>query len=144
MALAFYDSSQTLIDASNPIRTSHNGFVGESDEVLFHIRNDSTDRYYEEISVEIEDLEGYGTTPEYEHKGWSFKLLYGSRRPTEKEWDMATSMAPLLVPDLGDDTGGDDTTYLPIWLRIYVPGGTRAQYRPDYSLKITAIEKVVP
>lgn len=143
MSLAFFNDAFDEIDDLNPLWTSHNGFHGEASEIQFFIRNDDENRYYESIQVSLSSSASYDVTGEYGTLGWSFKLIPGSRRPTEKEWDAATSLAPVSLGTLGDTDAGDASTLLSVWLRVFVPGRTPAQYRNDFRVVLTAQEKVV-
>jgi hypothetical protein len=143
MSLKFFDTNFDELSSSNPLWTAHNGYYGDASEVQFFVRNDSANHYYEQIQVQLTSSGSYDVTGEYGTSGWSFKLVPGSRRPTEKEWDAATNMAPVTLGSLGDTDAGDTTTLLSVWLRVFVPGRTPAQYRNNYVLSLSAQEKVV-
>ena len=143
MSLAFFNDAFDEINDFNPLWTSHNGFHGEASEIQFFIRNDNEDRYYENIRISLFSPEGYDVTGEYGTLGWSFKLIPGSRRPTEKEWDAATNLAEVSLGNLGDTDAGDTSTLLSVWLRVFVPGRTPAQYRNSFRVLLNAQEKVV-
>lgn len=141
--LKIFDSLFNEVTSENPMWTSHNGYYGDASEQQFFVRNDNVNRYYEQIQVSLSSTGSYDVTGEYGTSGWSFKLIAGSRRPTEKEWDAATNMAPVVLGTLGDTGAGDTNTMLSVWLRVFVPGRTPAQYRNNYVLTLSAQEKVV-
>ena len=143
MSLQFYDINFDLIDDTNPIISSHNGFGGDSTETMFFLRNSNILRYYENIRVSVTQTAEEDVTGEYGVSGWSFKLIKGSKRPTEKEWDVATNMTYVDIEGLGTTGEGDTSSYIPLWLRVYVPGRTPAKYKNGYNIYCSAIEKVV-
>ncbi len=142
MALDFYDDSNALANiGSGEIRESMNATVGSISETKIYIRNDNTGRYYTNISVAVnQDTGTFGAS------GFSIKLYYGSRQPTEAEWDAAPVNTPIIIPDIGTLAVGDDTTFHPFWIRAFCPAGfSLSQLRSDISFVCTFKEdNVVP
>lgn len=136
MSLQFYDDAQAFW-AGGIMRKSFNATTGSVVEQLLHIRNDNNAVYYTNIVVSVNENTGlYGTS------GFSIKMLSGSRQPTEAEWASGTSS--LNLADIGAAGAGDNTTYLPFWVRMYCPAGfTLAQTRDDFSLTFAAVENPV-
>ena len=140
MALDFYNDSNTLASiSSGEIRESMNATVGSISETKIYIRNDDTGTYYTNISVAInQDTGTFGAS------GFSIKLYYGSRQPTEAEWDAAPVNTAINIPDIGVLTAGDDTTFHPFWIRCFCPAGfSLSQLRTDISFVCTFQDHVV-
>ena len=141
MGLAFYDSTKTLFSGS-PLKTSHNGRLGGADEKLIYIRNDDGTRYYTNITLTqsndaLDDSGEFGTT------GWGVKFIYGERRPTEREWDDVPSSNTVNIPDIGSTSAADTSTYHPIWVRVYCPGGEPEQERDNQNIDVSFYERLV-
>jgi hypothetical protein len=132
MSIAFYDDA---LAPATTFRTSFDGNLGGSAEFQFYLRNDDITRYYTSVTVTLTDAAL--------SSGWTAKLLSGSRRPTEREWDNVAVNATLALSDLGTTGAGDTSTYLPVWARIYCPGGTPAQERAEQTLTFSAYERMV-
>lgn len=141
MGLKFYDDTQTLFGAE-PLRTTHDGQVGGSDEVLVYVRNDDAGLYFTNLSVAAE-VNLYNDWGEFGDTGWGIKLLYGERRPTEAEWDLVRSGDSIVLPDIGDTSAADTSTYYPVWVRVYCPGGEPAQIRDNLRLRLGYYARVV-
>lgn len=136
--LALYDENYNLLeqtDVSSIIRTIHNGKPGGADHRKLHIRNDDSSTYYTDlIAVYVNELnEDYGVLGS---TGWSVKLLYGSRQPTESEWDSVQSGDSIELPDIGNTQAANTYTYFPFWIRVYCPGGSPAQVREGQEIRI--------
>ena len=96
MGLAFYDSGLSAF-TTDPLRTFHDGHLGGSYEVLVYVRNDDANKYYtnNQVFIELLSYDDYG---EYGASGWSAKLMYGARQPTEAEWDIVRSGDSISIP----------------------------------------------
>jgi len=139
MGLQFYDSNQ------DPVAKgifSINGRWGGLQEQLFFIRNDDPGRYYSNVSVVVLGSV-YDALSEFGSSGWSVKLLYGQRRPTEAEWDLIRSGEALELPDIGTTSAADTSTYHPIWVRAYCPAHEQATIVETYSLELRFVSHVV-
>lgn len=142
MSLAIYDEGQDLLGPLSPVRTMHNGHLGGAAEHLLYVRNDDPANYYTGLQIGVvSDI--YDAAGEAGDSGWSFKFMYGERRPTEAEWDVVRSGESVTIPDIGTTEAADMHTYHPIWLRVFVPGDTGAQYRPNYTVELKGIIKKV-
>lgn len=135
MGLAFYDD-QLVVFSTNPLRSFHDGHLGDVHEQLIHIRNDDSALYYTNLTLEPEVSGGPNT-------GWSIKLAGGTRRPTEAEWDIIEPDSLVNLDDLGDTSAADTSTYLPVWVRIVCPGDEPAKILENQSLKLKAYERNV-
>lgn len=139
--LAFYDEDFALFNG-NPLRTVHNGKPGGADDKLLFIRNNDESNYYTDIVVSYENLnaDDYG---EVGSTGWAVKFLYGTRRPTEEEWDSVRGGQSIGIPDIGSSSAADTYTYHPIWVRVYCPGEAPAQIREGQTIRVWFNEKLV-
>ena len=120
-----------------PMRSFHNGHVGDAHEQLFFIRNQNPSKYYTNVKVTPIFTGGYTDDGEFGSSGWGIKLMYGKRQPTNQEWDMIDSGASIFIPDIGTCEAADTFTNHPVWVRIYCPGGEDAQIRENMQLDIT-------
>lgn len=136
MGLSFYDADEVLLSGANPLRTFHDGRLGGAFEQLIYVSNDDPTVYYTGLEVLLVSDGGYDEEGEYGTSGWSFKFHHGERQPTEAEWDTIRSGTTVSLPDIGTTDAADTSTYLPVWIRTYVPGNIAAQYRTGYTVKI--------
>jgi hypothetical protein len=141
MALAFYDSDLVAL-ATDPLRTFHDGHLGGSYEIMVNIRNDDVAKYYTNNQVFIELL-SYNDFGEYGTSGWSAKLMFGARQPTEAEWDIVRSGDSISIPDIGTTLVADTSTYHPVWLRIFAPAGNVAQIRDNQRIRLFYFERAL-
>jgi hypothetical protein len=137
--LQVYDADLVLLTA---LRSQFDGQLGGDAVQLFHIRNSDALKYFTNISLVyvpgVTNADGV-----WSDTGWSIKYLYGTRRPTELEWDSISSAQSVVIPDIGDTNAGDDSTYHPVWLRVYCPGNLDAHRRLGHTLKISYQDRVV-
>lgn len=143
MGLSFYDAEEVALGSLAPIRTQHDGRLGGASEQLIYISNDDPTLYYTGLQISLVSTGGYDEEGEYGSSGWSFKFHYGERQPTESEWDTVRSGVLVDLPDLGTTDAADTSTYMPVWLRVYVPGNIGAQYRTGYTVKIDGYPKLL-
>jgi len=134
MALSFYDDGKVIFGVAK-LRTFHDGHLGGSQEKLVYLRNADVGKYYTNITVHLavtsyEDVGVLGTT------GWGVKFIYGERRPTEDEWDQVRAGDAIALPDIGSTTLADTSTYHPIWVRSFCPGGEPAQLRENQTIQV--------
>lgn len=141
MGLEIYDSTQTLY-VGRPFRAVVNGFTGGSYEEQVYLRNDDVTAWYTNITVSASGSV-YDTNGELGTSGISFKFMYGERRPTEAEWSYVISGTAIVIPDIGDNTLADTSTYHPIWVRIYLPGNTAANIIDTFSINVGFLPRVV-
>lgn len=139
--LNIYDREHNLFNG-NPLRTVHNGKPGGSDEKIICLRNDDATNYYTDLVVSYSNTlqNDYGSNGS---TGWSVKFLYGSRQPTEEEWDAVSAGQSIAIPDIGTTLAADTYTYHPIWVRVYCPGNSPAQIREGQKVQIFYNEKKV-
>lgn len=142
MALYFLDKDFVEIDNS-PIRTSHDGYIGQADQVLFFIRNRNPSVYYRNISLTPKFRETYTSSENFDSSSWSVKLYYGTIQPSEDEWDKVFSGETLNIPDIGSIEAPDTFTNHPIWVRVYCPGNTEAQIKENIFLELLYNEEKV-
>lgn len=137
--LGFYDSDR---NALSTFRSVFDGQLGGDSVQKIYVRNTSVLKYY--TNVVLSFLPGnYNDNGVWDDTGWSVKFLYGERRPTEAEWDSVLSAEPIQLPDIGNTNAADDSTYHPIWIRVYAPGNQDAHRRTGHSMQLTAEDHVV-
>ena len=140
--LIFYDEAYEAFD-TNPLRSFHNGHIGNFHEQIFYLRNRDPSVYFSEVIITPEMVGGYNDSGEFGLTGWGIKLMYGKRRPTETEWDIVRSGESIQIPDIGTTEASDTFTNHPIWTRIYCPGKTDAQIRENMQLNVSYFLKKV-
>ena len=69
--------------------------------------------------------------------------VYGTRRPTEAEWDLVRSGDGIQIPDIGTTEAADTSTNHPVWVRVYCPAGEPADIRESMQVKVTYYERLV-
>ena len=142
MALTIYDKELQPFNA-DPLRTFHNGYLGQAHEELWYLRNHDSSVYYTNIILTPEFIGGYNDAGGFGTTGWSVKLIYGKRRPTEMEWDLIRSGDALTIPDIGTTEAADTYTNHPIWIRVYCPGAEPAQLRENMQVKVSYFIRMV-
>ena len=121
----------------NPVKTTHDGVLGETRETILYVRNDNATYWYDNISIEATSQSGAIPT------GWVIKMRGGTTQPTEAEWDAIAVGNTIVIDDIGEAGVADTTTYSPFWYRIEIPAGTTAQTRQVITLKLLYTENVV-
>lgn len=142
MALHFFNQDHEQFDPGDTFRPFINGYAGGSHEEIIYIRNDSALRWFSNVRVSV--VSGpYDAEGELGASGFSFKFMYGERRPTEAEWDSVESGAALELPDIGDVDAADTSSFVPFWLRCGVPGGTAAQINESFTIRLSCLPRLV-
>lgn len=138
--LKLYNKSFEIFETGDVIRAVLQAYNGISHDILVYLRNDDESVYYTDILVSLDsDLaSGYLT-----EDGIFVKFLPGQAEPTEREWNMVLPAESLPLDDIGDNIAADTYSYLPFWIRIYIPGKTAAQYKSLGDLKIFYTERKV-
>ena len=134
LSIKFYDEDKVPMNL-DPLRSQHDGHVGAVYEIKVYTRNIIAANYHTNVQLSL--IGALGST------GWSIKFIEGERQPTEAEWDNVTSGATLSMTNIGSTAAGDTSTYFPVWIRVYCPGGTAAAINTDYSFQIDALERSV-
>lgn len=132
MALIYYDADKNPL-GSTPLRSFHDGLNGSAHEQKFYIRNTDSTKYYTNITLTPQ----FGIEEDYAdlgNSGWSIKLMYGERQPSEIEWSYVRSGDSISLPDIGNTDAADTSKFYPVWVRIYAPGGTDAKVRTSTKI----------
>lgn len=139
--LSFYDEDQNLLDV-DPLRLAFDGRLGGPQITKVYIRNNDAGRYYEYVRVRSESTNSDDFGP-LGNTGWSIKLIFGEREPTEAEWAEVSEVAELQLPDIGDTTAADTFTYYPVWIRVFCPGNQSARIRRNSKLIVRSFSTPV-
>lgn len=139
MGLQIYDVDKELF-GENPFRAFADGHLGGSYEELIYLRNDDSDKWYSHISIMLEGDKHLG---EFGETGFSFKFIFGARRPTEAEWDAVMPNMPVGLPNIGSSLEANTHNYFPVWVRVFVPGGTPAMIKDNLTIALTFYERLV-
>lgn len=143
MSLVFLDKNMKSFNG-DPFRSFHDGYSGEVFEDKIYLKNLDKSRYYTQITMEPKFKNSYQEdSGELGNTGWSIKLMYGERRPTEEEWSAMPPAAIISIPDIGDKSRADTIRKHPIWIRIFCPGNTGAHIKKNIYLELEYYEKVV-
>lgn len=143
MSLVFFDKKMKAFN-EDPLRSFHDGYSGEVFEDKIYIKNLDKTRFYTEITAEPKFKDAYQQdTGEYGNTGWSIKLMYGERQPTEEEWAYVPPASIISIPDIGTREKADTIRRHPIWVRIFCPGNSRAQIKKNIFIELQYYEKVV-
>jgi len=108
------------------IRTSHNGFTGETVIKSFVISSISNEHYYNNIELLIDKVAGE-TIEEgslFHSKGWTIKLIESADEPTEKQWSYALPNTKISLSSIGTETAGNTDARIIVWIRMHCPGHT--------------------
>lgn len=132
------DGAQT-----NPVQSSHDGTNGEIVEKKLYLRNDNTNFYYENITLETRPARKVRVgDPNYPEAFIGFKVINQDIQPTESEWLAVESGNMEVFDNIGSETEGD-TAYKPFWVQISFPAGIRVQTIIDVSLSLDRKESPV-
>lgn len=142
MSLVIFDKEMKAF-SGNPLRTFHDGYSGQVFEEKFYLKNLDKSKYYTEIELEPKFRSSYEDTGEYGNTGWSIKLMYGERRPSEEEWSLTPPGSIAVVPDIGNEKKADTIRRHPVWIRVFCPGNTKAQIKENMYIDVSYYEKVV-
>ena len=108
------------------IRTSHDGFAGETVIKSFVISSISDEHYYNNIELLIDNVAGETIEDGnlFHSKGWTIKLIESPVEPTEKEWSYALPNTKISLSSIGSETAANTNTRIIVWVRIHCPGHT--------------------
>lgn len=140
--IEFYDENMEKFE-SNPLRFTHDGHLGGTKDILIYLKNNDLTLYYTGVVLNATSTIYNDIVSEWGETGFGIKFLYGSRRPTETEWDQVKSGESISLPDIGSTEAADTANYYPIWIRTIVPGKTSAQIKTNMGIKISAYTKEV-
>ena len=141
--LNLLDTEGSPYGVSTPVQSFHNGVVGGAYDQLVYVRNTDPSKYYTSVQLLAENLGDYNDAGEWGTTGWGVKLIYGSRVPTELEWDAVDADSTLVLPDIGSTEAADTFTNHPVWVRVYCPGAEPAQIRESMQLKMRCVQREV-
>ncbi len=142
MGIAIYDDEQNALTEIDRFRPFVNGYTGRSFDQLIYLRNDDVSKYFTNVTVSI-IASTYDANGEFGESGIGFKFIYGERRPTEAEWDIVETGAPISLPNIGEEGSADTSTYYPIWVRTIVSGGTNAGINDSFTIRVSYLARVV-
>jgi hypothetical protein len=138
--LNFYDSNRDLSVANV---TSHIGNIKSIHETVMYLRNNDPARYYTGIRVYAEAYGG-DELALLNAEGWTVKMIAGDRRPTEAEWGALPNFGQYVdIPNVGNDSVGDTSTYQAFWLRVVAPATAAAGFRQWTKLRWAAVQGTV-
>ena len=141
MSLIILDSD--LQPVTGPFVTEHNGFTGGQQEFVFYFKNQFPEFYYENIRLRVE-MPDLNIGDLFSESGWSVKLKFGSEQPTEKEWGNVIVNNEIILPvDIGSSEVANTESLFPVWVRVFCPGHTDAQYKTDINLSLKYFKKIV-
>lgn len=140
--LKFLDEDLSPLDNLS-LRSFHDGHAGGAHEQIFYVTNPDPAVYYANIELTPILVSTNQNIEEVINLTWSIKLMYGSRRPTEEEWDFISNGQKLTIPDIGTSESADTVVNHPVWIRIFCPGGETAQINEDFNLKLTYFVRMV-
>jgi hypothetical protein len=104
-----------------PLRFTFDGSAKGAISQRFYVRNDNTNKWYSNISVDVVPGAAWMTDGSL---GWSWKLYPGYHEPFPEEWIETTEGSVLSLSDIGTATLTDVSTFLPFWIRIESPDNT--------------------
>jgi hypothetical protein len=148
MSLGIYTSANpnTSIsedgDHTSDFLASFNGRLGGVQEKQIFVRNDASDKYYENIALSMFSDET-GSVYFDGSIGYVWKLYAGAVVPNELQWQAILPNNSISLADLGNNLLADTSTYLPVWVRIEVPKNQPVQTILDIRFKLNADEFII-
>lgn len=144
MALAIYDENQAVL--STNLHAYVDGVSGGVYEFKVFVRNDQILNWYTNVTLEyqVNGASGWFDPATSRVNVKMFTPSSSSQsgtRPTSRDWAAITPSDSLSLPDIGSNVAGN-TSYIPVWIRVFVPGRTDAQTL-NHGLRLTATELVI-
>lgn len=127
---------------TEPISITADGVTGSTIIRRYYVRNDDTSKYYTNIEV-FPTVNGGPDIISGALPGFEWKLIEGDLQPLEDQWTITPPGNNISLADIGEVGNGDQTTYLPFWLRVETPRGVDVQSFEGVSLDISADENLV-
>lgn len=128
---------------TKPFAVTFDGRIGGYKEIKLFLRNDDPTRYYTNLVLSLEDLEGAPVTSRPE-VGFAWKLSYGDTKPTFNDWNNTPAANMLTISDTIGAVGNPDTsTYLPFWVFIQTPAHLDAQVFTGVKFVVEGNEALV-
>jgi len=126
-----------------PLTFTFDGRVGGAIDKKIYLRNDDPYRWYDEISLQAVDTNGYSMADGTEG-GFYWKLAQTDMELHPLEWELISSGNSISIADaLGSDLQGNVTSYIPIWVRVAIPKGLPIQVIKDIVIRISAREHYI-
>jgi len=143
MALAIYDEDEVLL--SSTLHAKVDGASGGVYEFQVKIINDNINRYYTGVQLDyLQDglADWYDPATDRINVRMFTPILADQTgtRPTHLDWAGIAPADTLALNDIGE-IGAGTLTAVPVWIRLFVPGGTDASLL-SHGLKLTAEEQV--
>jgi hypothetical protein len=133
----------TIFSTTSPFTLTFDGKTGGSLEKCVYLRNDDTTKWYSSIQVEVVDNSGNDIT-DGTRLGWEWRLKESNLPLMIDEWDEITPGNTLsIVSSLGSSIKTDTVTFLPIWIRVMIPGNQRIQVIDNVVFRIMATESLI-
>jgi hypothetical protein len=133
----------SLFTSSNPFTVTFDGRLGGKIDQVIYIRNDNKDRWYSDIVVYPQHVDGEDI-PLFEEDGYFMKMMEKDIAPVEEEWAAPVEgQGVFLSESLGNSSFGDIVTFVPVWVRIAIPEGWRIQTIKNIMFALTATENLV-
>ena len=108
------------------IKTSHDGFSGETIIKSIVISSLSDEHYYNNIKLIVDTIadERLLNGELFHSKGWSIKLKESFDEPTERDWGYVFPNTDISISDIGSETSGNTDDRKIVWIRLHCPGHT--------------------
>lgn len=130
------------VTVANYIASPHDALNGSWFTQKLYVRNDSALTYYEDIALSIV-ITGTPVPSNVSPEGIVYQLFAGDIEPTVQEWHRLPFHNTIDLGDLGAVGVPDTATYLPFFLRIYVPGNSDIGRVNEAVVHIAAMERAV-
>jgi hypothetical protein len=144
MALAIYDENQTLINSS--LHGYVDGVSGGVYEFQVFVRNADVTKYYTGVQLKYlvdgaPDWFDPATSRINVRMHTPISSGQTGTRPSAFDWKAIIPSDTVALPNIGNSSGAS-SAYYPVWIRVFVPGGTAAR-NFTHGLRIVATEAVV-
>lgn len=128
---------------TNPVQSTHDGTNGEVVEKILYLKNDDSNVYYSNLTLQALPLTKTGVGDlNYPEAFISFKIIAQNSQPTANEWASVNSGNKIAFPDIGE-SGLGDTGYKSFWVQVSIPGGTVVQNISDVYIRLEGEENTV-
>lgn len=144
--LKFYDNEYNLV--SGPLHAYIDGVSGGVYDLVLWVRNDDLGFVYTDVYVKylINDQDDWITDmATVAGQGFCTKMVKDTK-PTELMWAALPPASNIQLEDIGIEgevNVPDASSYKPVYIRIYMPGGSPTQIMRDHKLQIVAMPKAV-
>lgn len=140
--IRIYQSQGTPISSdgslSNPVKVNIDTRKPDPLIKQLFIRNDESNKYYEDITISITDTDNITNE---ETKLW--KMIRSDTQPTQDDWDEVDPANSIEMLNIGTSSASNTSTYFSFWIYVEFPQNSPIDTFTGVKLVVTSREDLI-